>query len=371
MLSFKHKQSIFRSYEDLKEKKMSNNRINYEYPKSLQRGKLLATQLNQNGNGYVLGKYMDSETIKSKGYKLDSRGWINIKDFSESELCEVIEQAMLSMSQSKSIVRKTSLTHVITENYNPKAVLQSISTDTVRSCLFNWLGYGNVEAPIWFIGMEEPGAENDIKALEESLKIRSQFEWQMDLCRVWEDLYGIPLEAFKDEQVWKYMAAFLLEFEEEEATIENIEEFIFGQKLLGREEGDHFLAVFSPLPKKKKKSIEPYQSIWENIDSYEAEITDKRLDLMKETIINHQEVQLLIAYDPVFVEKWVNRDSEDIRKISSWQLKQESFNLYKMKVSEKRFVYLLSTPLFESGHISYKGISDCVKHIKRIWQWSL
>ncbi|WP_074044845.1 hypothetical protein [Geobacillus proteiniphilus] len=98
MLSFEHKKAIFRSYKQLQEKPISYDRVNYVYPESRQRGKVLARELSPNGNGYVNGKYMDSEIIKKKGYNVDPRGWIRIAHFSEEQLREVIEIAMMFMS---------------------------------------------------------------------------------------------------------------------------------------------------------------------------------------------------------------------------------------------------------------------------------
>jgi len=91
MLSFEHKRTIFSSYSELTETQRSNDRINFEYRGSKKRGKVLACELTASGNGYVLGKYM-------VGYKLDNRGWINIKDFNEDELRAVITKAIDSMS---------------------------------------------------------------------------------------------------------------------------------------------------------------------------------------------------------------------------------------------------------------------------------
>lgn len=34
-----------------------------------------------------------------------------------------------------------------------------VSESLVKSCLYNWIGYGNINSPIWFIGIEEGGAE--------------------------------------------------------------------------------------------------------------------------------------------------------------------------------------------------------------------
>jgi hypothetical protein len=108
MLSFEEKKAVFRSFM-LKEKKISNGRINFIYPKSMQKGHVLATQLHPSGNGYVIGKYMDEETIKNNGYKVDPRGWISIRDFSKDELTQVISEAMESMSGKNISVEKAEI----------------------------------------------------------------------------------------------------------------------------------------------------------------------------------------------------------------------------------------------------------------------
>ncbi|MGX6445637.1 hypothetical protein ACWM35_20670 [Neobacillus sp. K501] len=97
MLSFEDKKAIFRSF-NLVEKQISNGRVSYVYPESKQRGQVLATQLHPSGNGYVIGKYMLEETIRENEYKVDARGWISIREFSEDALVKVISQAKQSMS---------------------------------------------------------------------------------------------------------------------------------------------------------------------------------------------------------------------------------------------------------------------------------
>lgn len=97
MLSFEDKKAIFQSF-NLVEKQISNGRVSYVYPESKQRGQVLATQLHPSGNGYVIGKYMLTETIKENEYIVDSRGWISIRDYSEDALVKVISQAKQSMS---------------------------------------------------------------------------------------------------------------------------------------------------------------------------------------------------------------------------------------------------------------------------------
>ena len=96
MLSFEEKKAIFHSFK-LKEKKISNGRVSFIYPESLQKGQVLATQLHPSGNGYVNGKYMSEETIEKHGFEVDPRGWISIKVFSKNEIAKVITEAMKSM----------------------------------------------------------------------------------------------------------------------------------------------------------------------------------------------------------------------------------------------------------------------------------
>lgn len=95
MISFEEKKAIFHLFK-LKEKKISNGKINFLYPESKQKGQVLAKQLQPSGNGYVIGKYMSKEV--SNEYKVDARGWISIKEFSDEELKKVISEAMSSMS---------------------------------------------------------------------------------------------------------------------------------------------------------------------------------------------------------------------------------------------------------------------------------
>ncbi len=95
MLSFEEKKAIFHLFK-LTEKKISNGKVNFLYPDSKQKGQVLAKQLQPSGNGYVIGKYMSKEV--SNKYKVDARGWISIKEFSDEGLKKVISEAMTSMS---------------------------------------------------------------------------------------------------------------------------------------------------------------------------------------------------------------------------------------------------------------------------------
>ncbi|KMY56617.1 hypothetical protein AA904_15910 [Geobacillus stearothermophilus] len=365
MLSFEHKKAIFRSFKQLQEKPISNNRVNYVYPESLQRGKILARELSPSGNGYVNGKYIDSEIIKKKGYNVDRRGWINIADFSEEQLREVIEIAMMSMSGKRAEMIQTGENL----NHDSNEIRQETSTSferLVRSCLYNWLGYGNVNAPVWFIGVEEGGAEiwrHRTKTLEQSLEIRSKFHLQMDFRHVWEDLYNISLSSWTGPNVWRYIAAFILEIEGRDATVENINDYIFYTKQLGRESSNHFLGEMMPLPKPSKKSIKPYESIWNSVNDYYDEVANNRLSLIRKTIIENQNVKLLVSYDRTLTEMMLNYFSSTIEMVSTWNFQHEQYTLYKITFSNERSILMLSTPFFGNGRISYNGIRNAARRI--------
>ena len=100
--------------------------------------------------------------------------------------------------------------------------MERVTREQVAPCLYNWLGYGNLNSPWWFMGTEEGGAEIWRKqkmtgqpdlSIAESLRLRSGFALSMDFPKVWEELYGLPLERFKGATVWRYVAAMLFALE--------------------------------------------------------------------------------------------------------------------------------------------------------------
>lgn len=371
MLSFEHKKSIFRSFKELQESPISNNRMDYVYPNSLQKGKMLATQLHPSGNGYVIGKYMDPETILKKGYKVDKQGWIKIKDFSQEELNEIILNAMISMSGKKTrnvsnmLDNKQNRIEVKIEQEN--VIPNSNFENLVRSCLYNWLGYGNINAPIWFMGIEEGGAEiwrNKTITLNQSLEFRSKFSNQMDFRYVWENIYNISLESFSGPNVWRYMVAFLLEWEGRSSSPIDIQNYIFKSKQLGREDSNHFLGELMPLPKISKGSMKPYKSIWTSSHQYYEEVGVKRFSIIRDTIERNQNVRIIVSYDKVLTEKFLNYFSTEI--IDDWLYERERYMLYKIMITDNRIILLLSTPFFGNGRISYDGLRDSARRVLNV-----
>lgn len=175
MLNFEQKKSIFQSFQELQEKNMGNSGMNYIYPDSIQRGKILSKQLLPSGNGYVIGKYMDEETIRTKGYVVDNRGWINIKDFSSGDLHEVIIKAMMSMSgkavvnDSNALKVKQNSNHLIKEGEESKTI--RTNDGWANSYLSYWLRLGIINTPIWCKKNGEEFSSIQTKAFEQSMEL--------------------------------------------------------------------------------------------------------------------------------------------------------------------------------------------------------
>jgi len=259
---------------------------------------------------------------------------------------------------------------------NPESISKGRVTESlVKSCLFNWLGYGKINSSIWFIGTEESGGEiwrNKIRTqtLDSSLKIRSKFKLSMDFCHVWEDLYGIKLRNFKGPTVWCYIACFLLNFQNEYKNRESIKKFVFEDKKLGRKNSDHFLCEFFPLPKGKKNSIKEYVHIWPTIEDYYSEVKNRRFWIINEKIKNNKEIKLIVSYEKELTKLILDYYKNDVSNKENWlyhgKKSCEKYDLYKINFYQNRNIFLLSTPFFGYGRISYNGLKDAIKKIRKL-----
>lgn len=237
----------------------------------------------------------------------------------------------------------------------------------VRSCLYNWLGYGNLDGETWFIGTEEGGAEiwrHATQTLESSLKHRKQFSLSMDFKTVWEDIYGIPLQSFKGPCVWRYMAAYLLSLDGYQINTERVNNYVFGEKKLGALNSNHFMCELLPLPKRSKNDIQDYKSIWKTVEAYHYEVIPKRFELIKDTITKNTNVLTIVSYERLLTERLLRYFSKDVKLEDQWRYKKELYSIYRININGGRQVILLTTPFFGNGCISYYGLSYSAKKVK-------
>ncbi|MDF2535977.1 MAG: hypothetical protein K0R18_2136, partial [Bacillales bacterium] len=87
MLTFTEKLEIIESFPELTRKDVSLGRINFQYEESFNDKKNIVYHLHPNGNGFV---YVG----KLRGYDIDEKGMVNIREFSAQDLRSIIEKSI-------------------------------------------------------------------------------------------------------------------------------------------------------------------------------------------------------------------------------------------------------------------------------------
>lgn len=91
MLTFQQKLHIFESFPQLERRDVSLGRVNFHYEDSVHDKKTVGYHLHPNGNGFVYAGLLDHFDVNAKGF-------VNIRDFSEAELRQIIQQSIDSLS---------------------------------------------------------------------------------------------------------------------------------------------------------------------------------------------------------------------------------------------------------------------------------
>lgn len=91
MLTFEQKLEILQSYPELERKDVSLGRVNFHYENSAYDKKTVAYHIHPNGNGYIYAGLL-------KGYPVDEKGLVNIREYTEDELRQIVEQSIHSLS---------------------------------------------------------------------------------------------------------------------------------------------------------------------------------------------------------------------------------------------------------------------------------
>lgn len=94
MLTFEQKQAIIDSFPELTKKEISLKRLNYHFMDSLYEKTIVVEKLHPNGNGFVfVGDLLRYEE------GANDKGLVNIRDYDEQQLREIIEDAIQYLSE--------------------------------------------------------------------------------------------------------------------------------------------------------------------------------------------------------------------------------------------------------------------------------
>ncbi|OWA34112.1 hypothetical protein B9G55_17450 [Saccharibacillus sp. O16] len=91
MLTFEQKLAILDSFPELERRDVSLGRVNYHFEGSVHDKKTVGYRFHPNGNGYVFAGLVGD-------YETDDKGFVNVRDFSEAQLREIIDASIRSLS---------------------------------------------------------------------------------------------------------------------------------------------------------------------------------------------------------------------------------------------------------------------------------
>jgi hypothetical protein len=91
MLNFNEKLAIIEAFPELERKNVSLGRVNFQITESISDKKNIVYHLHPNGNGFVYAGNLE-------GYNADDKGMVNIRDFSEDELKQLIKDSIRSLT---------------------------------------------------------------------------------------------------------------------------------------------------------------------------------------------------------------------------------------------------------------------------------
>lgn len=132
----------------------------------------------------------------------------------------------------------------------------SLSIDWAR--IERFIGYGRIDAPIVFVGMEEGLASE--QGLERDLESRSAFAPVMDLeeaHRTIADGDSLFTDSPRRQPTWRVMADLMLQYGKQrfsDSQSRALARKMYRAKELGRSTGDTLLTELLPYPHKRKSS---------------------------------------------------------------------------------------------------------------------
>lgn len=158
----------------------------------------------------------------------------------------------------------------------------------------NFLGYGNLNAPYWFLGMEEGTGGATTAEIEKNMKIHATFSPVIDVYEA-HLLYDYDMTIQnKFTPVWLQMA-YIVRAMKGNADWEDInqaKEYV--RFKLGRKDNETFLTELMPLPSPSLAHW-PYESVYPTRRQYEAEVLPQRQQLLRALIAEHKP-RYLFAY---------------------------------------------------------------------------
>jgi len=185
-----------------------------------------------------------------------------------------------------------------------------LDSELLLSFADRFFGYGDLTAPIWFIGMEEGGGgEENIRTRLETWDFRGRRQLE-DLAEYHEAMVFEKLTSKKRVSIqptWEKLIYFQMAAEGAAPTREGVR--AFQKSILGRENSSTCVLELMPLPKKSAASW-PYGG-WTDVPElwsrslYFAHFAVKRATALRQLIADHRpRVVVFYGKSPEFSCHW-------------------------------------------------------------------
>jgi hypothetical protein len=166
--------------------------------------------------------------------------------------------------------------------------------------LLNFLGYGTLAAPFWFLGMEEGTA--GAQEVQHNIQIRLKaFTPMMDLATAHNAAHlNRPMDAqTRFTSVWMFMAKIVRALRGETDWQDSAAAKRYVREQLGRADGETFLTELLPLPKPNAGAwLSDYTAWYPTRSDYEQSVLPQRKALLKQLLREHRP-QYLLCYGRV------------------------------------------------------------------------
>lgn len=236
--------------------------------------------------------------------------------------------------------------------------------------LATFLGCGNINASIWFIGME-PGSCEACLSLEENIRVRiNYFGKTISLS---EAHHLLKEDNQKLSQVWLFAAKIVLSLTNTLGwnDIQKVKNYIHTE--FGTKNGITLSAELLPLPR-PSTNIWPniYKGLFQNYEIYKETILKERLEFLRKNII---------IYKPKFVFAYCKNYHNEYCKLGDDSIKWEYLpRLLNLSFPNENYlvgqalssvligisnetIYIL-LPFLGNGQISNKDIEIITKYLK-------
>ncbi|HGJ64943.1 TPA: hypothetical protein ENS27_06070 [bacterium] len=167
-----------------------------------------------------------------------------------------------------------------------------ITKELIENRINNFLGYGNINSDIWFIGKED-GFHGNLKDLEDRFiitKDKKVIDIQDDMANVTDHIKHFAHNS-KIQKTWHKLILILLVLDSE-TNINNDKIIQFQRKKFARLNSNHCSLLFMPLPCKSTAEKDWFYNKFD-IDylisrkKYDEQIAPLRINLFNKMIVQH------------------------------------------------------------------------------------